>query len=114
MEAAWPEIIMKNAMLFVLCGAALLMTGCSPLRKTPWGGEIAYQLGALQGKGHGARLLQELELRAAQSGIRTLSLETARRRPLTLEFYRKHGYHETGRGLYGAVETVQFSKRMDG
>jgi GNAT superfamily N-acetyltransferase len=69
---------------------------------------------ALQGQGHGARLLQELELRAAQSGIRILSLETARRRPLTLEFYRKHGYQETGQGAYGAVETVQFSKRIAG
>jgi len=64
----------------------------------------------LQGKGYGTQLLRELEQRAFQSGIRTLSLETARRRPLTLEFYRQHGYQETGRGLYGAVETVRFSK----
>ncbi len=35
------------------------------------------------------------------------------RRPLTLEFYRKHGYQETGRGFYGEVETVQFSKTLD-
>ncbi len=40
-------------------------------------------------------------------------LETARRRPLTLEFYRKHGYQEAGQSFYGAVETVQFSKVLD-
>lgn len=67
----------------------------------------------LQGEGYGTQLLRELERRAFQAGFRTLCLETARRRPLTLEFYRKHGYQETGRGFYGAVETVQFSKALD-
>jgi len=67
----------------------------------------------LQGRGYGTQLLRELERRAFQSGIRTMCLETARRRPLTLEFYHKHGYQETGRGFYGAVETVQFSKTLD-
>jgi GNAT superfamily N-acetyltransferase len=65
-----------------------------------------------QGKGYGRQLLRELERLAFQSGIRAVCLDTARRRPLTLEFYRKHGYQETGRGLYGAVETVQFSKAL--
>jgi len=32
---------------------------------------------------------------------------------LTLEFYRKHEYQETGRSFYGAVETVKFSKTLD-
>lgn len=68
----------------------------------------------LQGKGYGTQLLRELERRAVQSGIRTLRLETARRRPLTLEFYRQHGYQKTGQGCYGAVETIQFSKALDG
>jgi GNAT superfamily N-acetyltransferase len=67
----------------------------------------------LQGKGCGTQLLRELERRAFQSGIRTLCLETAKRRPLTLAFYRKHGYQEKGCGFYGAVETVQFSKTLD-
>jgi GNAT superfamily N-acetyltransferase len=67
----------------------------------------------LQGRGYGTQLLQELERIAFQSGIRTLCLDTARRRPLTLEFYRKHGYQETGRGFYGEIETVQFSKTLD-
>ena len=68
----------------------------------------------LQGRGYGTQLLRELERLALQSGIRTLRLDAARRRPLTLEFYRKHGYQETGRGFYGEVETVQFSKTLDG
>jgi mannose-6-phosphate isomerase-like protein (cupin superfamily)/GNAT superfamily N-acetyltransferase len=67
----------------------------------------------LQGRGLGTQLLRELERMAFQAGIRTLCLDTARRRPLTLEFYRKHGYQETGRGFYGEVETVQFSKTLD-
>jgi GNAT superfamily N-acetyltransferase len=67
----------------------------------------------LQGRGFGTQLLRELERIAFQTGVRTLCLETARRRPLTLEFYHKHGYQETGRGFYGEVETVQFSKTLD-
>ena len=69
---------------------------------------------ALQGRGYGSQLLRELERLALLSGIRTLCLDAARRRPLTLEFYRKHDYQETGRGFYGEVETVQFSKTLDG
>lgn len=68
----------------------------------------------LQGRGYGDQLLRELERAAFQSGICTLSFETARARPLTLEFYRKHGYQETGRSFYGEVETVHFSKTLDG
>ncbi|HXT10613.1 MAG TPA: GNAT family N-acetyltransferase [Candidatus Angelobacter sp.] len=66
----------------------------------------------LQGQGYGTLLLRELEDRAHRAGIRTLCLDTAQRRPLTLEFYRKHGYQEIGRNFYGAVETVQFSKTL--
>ena len=64
----------------------------------------------LQDNGFGGQLLTELENRALQSGIHTLSFETAKARPLTLEFYHKHGYHEPGTGFYGNVETVHFSK----
>jgi GNAT superfamily N-acetyltransferase len=67
----------------------------------------------LQGRGYGSQLLRELERVAVRSGIRTVCLSAARRRPLTLEFYRKHDYQETGRGFYGEVETVRFSKRLD-
>ena len=66
----------------------------------------------LRGQGYGTHLLRELERRALQSGVRTLCLDTARRRPLTLEFYRNHGYQETGQSFYGAVETVQFRKTL--
>jgi GNAT superfamily N-acetyltransferase len=67
----------------------------------------------LQGRGYGTLILRELERRAFDFGIRTLCLDTARRRPLTLEFYRKHGYQETRQRFYGAVETVQFSKVLN-
>jgi GNAT superfamily N-acetyltransferase len=64
----------------------------------------------LRGRGYGTQLLRELERIAFHSGIRTLCLETACQRPLTLAFYRQHRYQETGCGLYGQVETVHFSK----
>ena len=66
----------------------------------------------LQGRGYGTVLLRELERLAFQCGVRTLCLDAARRRPLTLEFYRKHGYRETGQSFYGAVKTVQFKKAL--
>ncbi len=64
----------------------------------------------LQGQGYGTSLLQDLERRAWEAGVVRLVLESAKRRPLTLEFYRKHGYQESGQGHYGAVETVRFLK----
>ncbi len=67
----------------------------------------------VQGRGYGTLLLRELERRAFLCGIRTLCLETAQSRPLTLEFYRKHGYQQTGQGCYGAVATVQFRKTLE-
>ena len=65
-----------------------------------------------QDQGYGSRLLQELELRALHSGINKFIVQTAKARPLTLEFYRKHGYQETGSGFYGEVETLHFSKTI--
>ena len=67
----------------------------------------------LQGQGYGTLMLLELERRAFRSGVRTLCLDTAQRRLLTLEFYRNHGHQETGQSFYGVVETVQFSKTLD-
>jgi GNAT superfamily N-acetyltransferase len=66
----------------------------------------------LQGQGYGSQLLCELERLAYGQGVRTLTLDTARARPLTLEFYHKHGYAEIGQSRYGQVETVQFSKEL--
>ena len=67
----------------------------------------------LQGRGYGTLLLWELERRAYQSGVRALRLQAAKRRPLTLQFYRKHGYLESGQSVYGAVETVRFNKTLE-
>jgi GNAT superfamily N-acetyltransferase len=66
----------------------------------------------LQGKGYGTQLLHELERLAAARHIQTLCLETAKARPLTLQFYCKHGYQESGEGLYGQVATVRFTKQI--
>lgn len=66
----------------------------------------------IQGKGYGTQLLRELERLACASGVRTLTLDTAKARPLTLAFYSKHGYEENGQGHYGKVETVRFTKQL--
>ena len=95
-----------NERLVAMGGFKRLSDGAAELRRM----RIARDL---QGRGYGTLMLRELERRAFRSGVRTLCLDTARRRPLTLEFYRKHGYQETGQGFYGAVETVQFSKTLD-
>jgi GNAT superfamily N-acetyltransferase len=65
-----------------------------------------------QGRGYGSQLLRELESLAFQRGFQTLCLETAKARNLTLAFYRKHAYQETGRSAYGTVETVKFAKML--
>jgi GNAT superfamily N-acetyltransferase len=95
-----------NERLVAMGGFKRLSDGVAELRRM----RIARDL---QGRGYGTFLLRELERRAFRSGVRTLCLDTARRRPLSLEFYRKHGYQEIGQGFYGAVETVQFSKTLD-
>ena len=67
----------------------------------------------LQDQGYGTQLLKELERLALKCGITTLSFETAKSRPLTLQFYHKHGYKQNGRGSYGGVDTVHFRKVLD-
>jgi GNAT superfamily N-acetyltransferase len=66
-----------------------------------------------QDRGYGSQLLRELERLAFKSGITVLSFETAKARPLTLEFYHKHGYQETGSGFYGQVETIHYRKVLN-
>ena len=92
--------------LIAMGGFKRLSDGLAELRRMRIAGD-------LHGRGYGTGLLRELERRALQSGVRTLCLDTARRRPRTLEFYRKHGYQETGHGFYGAVPTVQFRKTLE-
>jgi len=67
----------------------------------------------LQDRGYGTQLLHELERLAFKAGVRSVCLEVASRRTLTLEFYRNYGYQESGRGSYGQVETVRFIKTLD-
>jgi GNAT superfamily N-acetyltransferase len=63
-------------------------------------------------RGHGSRMLRELEQRAADAGIQCLRIEAPLARPFTLAFYRKRGYQEVGRSHYGNIETVQFQKLL--
>ena len=92
--------------LIAMGGFKRLSPGVAELRRTRIDSD-------LQGQGYGTLLLRELERRTYQSGVRTLRLEAAKRRPLTLEFYRKHGYRELGQSFYGAVETLRFEKASD-
>ncbi len=96
----------------LLDGAVIAMGGFMPLSDTLAGLRRMRIRKDHQDKGYGGQLLKELESRAFQSGIHQLSFETAKARPLTLEFYRKYGYCETGSGFYGNIETVHFSKTL--
>lgn len=66
----------------------------------------------LRGQGLGSLLLKEIERIAAENGITRIVLETAKFRPLTLKYYRKHGYTRHGGQHYGTVETVCFEKHL--
>lgn len=109
------EVYLQNGGEFLLgfLGERLVAMGGFK-RLTPDSAELRRMRIApdLQGQGYGTLLLQELERRAFRSGVRLIFLDTARRRPLTLEFYRKHAYQETGQSFYGEVETVQFTKAL--
>ena len=63
-----------------------------------------------QGRGIGSALLKRLEALAREKKIRKLVLDTAASRPKTLSFYRRHGYVQIGKGLYGTEATVGFEK----
>ena len=114
--AAVEDVYLRNRGEFLLgfIGEKLIaMGGFKPLSEKSAELRRMRMARDFQGRGYGTLMLRELERKAFQSGIRTLCLDTARRRPLTLEFYRKHGYQESGQSFYGAVETVQFSKTLD-
>jgi GNAT superfamily N-acetyltransferase len=68
---------------------------------------------SLQGSGIGSQLLVALETEALARGIGTLVLETSARREGTLAFWRRRGYLETGRGLYGTEAVVYFEKQLE-
>ena len=65
--------------LVAMGGFKWLSDGLAELRRMRIAGE-------LQGRGYGTLLLRELERRAFQPDVRILCLDTARRRPLTLQF----------------------------
>jgi uncharacterized protein (DUF952 family)/GNAT superfamily N-acetyltransferase len=64
----------------------------------------------LRGRGLGSLLLNEVERIAAENGVTKVVLETVKFRPLTLRYYRKHGYTQCGEQHYGTVETMYFEK----
>lgn len=110
------EVYLRNGGEFLVGFLGERLMAMGGFKKLPDGvGELRRMRIArdLQGQGYGTLLLQELERRAYQSGIRTLCLHAARRRPRTLEFYRKHRYRECGESRYGAIETVEFRKGLD-
>lgn len=65
-----------------------------------------------QGKGLGSRLLDELEVRAAETGADWVVLTTAARQDRGVGLYRSRGYDEVGRMRQGPYELVRFEKRL--
>lgn len=66
-----------------------------------------------QRKGHGRRLLTELEERARDRGFRSAVLETNERLRAAMAFYESRGYVETGRETHPATGDAVVSYRTE-
>ncbi|MFB6156905.1 MAG: GNAT family N-acetyltransferase [Haloferacaceae archaeon] len=65
-----------------------------------------------QRRGHGRRLVTELERRAADRGFERVVATTAARQRAAVAFYRSMGYDEVDRTTAGGYELVRFERRL--
>ena len=65
-----------------------------------------------QRRGFGRAILEVLEDRASQSGVKALRLETTVHQKAANELYRKNGYTETGRGKTLGFDVIRYEKRL--
>lgn len=66
----------------------------------------------LRGDGLGKKILKYIESAIREKGYETIKFSTAASRVNTLHFYRKRGYKEIAREMYGEIETVIFEKNL--
>lgn len=67
---------------------------------------------AMQRRGLGRKMLEELEDRARGLGYSTLHLDTAVQQTAAHRLYASSGYRETGRGRIGPFDCVFYEKEL--
>ena len=65
-----------------------------------------------QRRGFGRAILEAIEDRARQLGVKALRLETTVQQEAANELYRTHGYTETGRGKTLGFDVIRYEKRL--
>lgn len=66
----------------------------------------------LRGRGYGKEILAYIEKIIRKKKFTSIKFSTAASRENTLHFYRKRGYMEINREMYGKIETVIFEKKL--
>lgn len=69
---------------------------------------------AVQRRGLGQQILEELEERAREIGCSALYLDTAAHQTAARSLYAANGYAETGRGRIGPFDCVFYEKELSG
>ncbi|MBE5963041.1 MAG: GNAT family N-acetyltransferase [Lachnospiraceae bacterium] len=64
----------------------------------------------MRGRGYGGILLQFIEEKIKERGLKRIILRTSSTRPATHHFYEKHGYIRTGHEEYGDIHMIIFEK----
>ena len=65
-----------------------------------------------QRRGFGRAILEVIEDRARQLGVKALRLETTVHQKAAIELYRKNGYTKTGRGKTLGFDVIRYEKRL--
>ena len=65
---------------------------------------------SLRSKGYGSQLLKFVESDIKSKGFDAIEFATASIRKPTLQFYKKHGYIEKGKSVFGELEIINFEK----
>lgn len=66
----------------------------------------------LRGNGYGKQILTYIEDQIKNKKFKQIEFSTAASRENTLHFYKKRGYSEISREMYGNIETVIFKKTL--
>lgn len=109
------EEIERARAVFIVLWAGELAVGCGSLRPlSATVCEIKRMYSMVRRRGIGARLLHELEGRAALFGFEQIWLETRKVNTSALAFYQRHGYSERANyGVYvGREEAICLHKQV--
>jgi ribosomal protein S18 acetylase RimI-like enzyme len=65
-----------------------------------------------QRRGFGQTIMNQLELKALQSGYSELILDTRTKQIAAQQFYKKNGFVESGRGKFEGFELIFYRKKL--